>query len=209
MQISWNGLGSFTISAKPAQTEVSVVTNPFQPSEGKFKAQTGSILVRSHDDKDTSNLAAVTAEHPEAGKKVFVVDHAGEYEVQGLFVTGIDAPKKDGTPHTMYRFDAESLRVGFLGALDRALSASEVEALGPIDILILPAGGKGVLNPSDAAAVVAEIEPSIVIAAYVGSGDYAKPEALQRELGCQSESVNKFKVTKSGLAEDMRFILFT
>ncbi len=209
MQISWNGLGSFTISAKPAQTEVTIVTNPFMPGEAKFKVQTGSILVRSHDDKDTSNIGAVSSEHPENGRKVFVVEHAGEYEVLGFFVTGVDAPRKDGTPHTIYRFDAESLRIGFLGALDRQLSTAEIESLGPIDILILPAGGKGVLSASDAASVVAEIEPSLVIGSYVGSGDYAKAEALPRELGCQSETSNKFKVAKTSLPEDMRVILFS
>lgn len=209
MQISWNGLGSFTISAKPAQTEVTLVTNPFMPGEAKFKAQTASIVVCSHEGKDTSNLGAVTAENIDNGRQVFVVDHPGEFEVLGMFVTGIDAPKKDGLAHTLYRFDAEGLRLGFLGALDRALSEGEVEALGPIDVLIVPSGGQDVLNPSDAAAVIAQIEPSLVIPAYVRTDNYAKAEALQKELGCQSQGSAKLKVSKALLPEDLQMILFT
>lgn len=210
MQIIWNGFGSFTITAKPAQTEVTLVTNPFTSSEVKFKSVAASIVVQSHEGKDTGNLAAVSAEHPEEGRKTFVIPHAGEYEVQGVFVTGIHAPKKDGSAHTIYRFDAENMRVGFLGALDRPLTSSDVEALGPIDILILPAGGKDVLSASQAAEVVAQVEPRLVIASYVGDGEYGTVEALKRELGCQVEDVGKLKIVRTGLPEeDMKMVLLS
>ena len=209
MQITWNGLGSFTIAAKPAQTDVTLVTNPFSHSELKFKATEASLVVQSHEGKDTGNLSAISPEHPEEGRKTFIIPHAGEYEVQGIFVTGIHAPKKDNTPHTIFRFDAESMRIGFLGALDRPLSAAEVEALGPIDMLILPAGGKDVLTAAQAAEVVTLVEPRLVMAAYVDGAGYGSAEALKRELGCQSESVNKFKITRTGLPEeDMKMIIY-
>lgn len=205
MQISWNGLGSFTFVAKPAQSEVTVVTNPFASGETKFKATQASIVVQSHEGKDTNNLGAVSAEHAESGKDVFVVSHAGEYEVQGVFVTGINAPKKDGTPHALFRFDAESMKVGFLGAIDRVLTTSEVEALGPIDILILPAD-KSLLTAAQAAEIVGQVEPRIVIPSYT---DGAATDSLKRELGCQAESTAKYKIVRSGLPEeDMKMVTF-
>ena len=78
MQISWNGLGSFIVTAKPGASEMTLVTNPFVSGEAKFKPLEASIVVQSHAGKDTENLAAVSAEHPENGKKVFVLSHAGE-----------------------------------------------------------------------------------------------------------------------------------
>lgn len=210
MQIIWNGLGSFTITAKPAQTEVTLVTNPFTSSDVKFKSVQASLVVQTHEGKDAGNLSAISPEHPEEGRKTFVIPHAGEYEVQGIFVTGIHAPKKDGTPHTIYRFDAEGMRIGFLGALDRALTATDVEALGPIDILIVPAGGKDVLSASQAAEVVAQVEPRMVIASYVSDGDYGSVDALKRELGCQTEEVAKLKIVRTGLPEeDMKLVLLS
>lgn len=210
MQINWNGLGSFTIIAKPAQVEVSLVTNPFTSSELKFKPVEASIVVQTHDGKDANNLGAISAEHKEEGRKTFVIDQAGEYEVQGVFVTGIHAPKKDGTAHTIYRFDAEGMRVGYLGALDRALTTADIEALGPIDILIVPAGGKDVLSASAAAEVVAQVEPRLVIASYVGDDGYGTVEALKRELGCQSEEAGKLKIVRAGLPEeDMKLVLLS
>jgi hypothetical protein len=217
MQISWNGLGSFTIIAKPAQTEVTLVTNPFS---AEVSGETGrrpvftkieaSLVVQSHEGKDTNNLAAISAEHKEEGRKTFVIPHAGEYEVQGVFVNGIHAPKKDGSRHTIYRFDAEGMRVGFLGALDRPLTTTEVEALGPIDILIVPAGGKTVFSATQAAEAVAQVEPRLVIPSYVGSGDFGTAEALKRELGCQSEETGKLKIVRTGLPEeDMKMVILS
>lgn len=205
MQISWNGLGSFTFVAKPAQSEVTLVTNPFTSGETKFKATQASLVVQSHAGKDTNNLSAVSSEHADNGQEVFVVSHAGEYEVQGVFVTGIDAPRKDGTPHAIYRFDAEGMKIAFLGALDRALTAAEVESLGPIDILILPAD-KELLTAAQAAAIVGEVEPRIVIPSYT---DGAATDSLKRELGCQSEATAKFKIVRAGLpVEDMKMVTF-
>lgn len=206
MNIAWNGLGSVVVTAKIGQDEVSLVTNPFASAGSlKFpKNVPASLVVKSHVGDDTNNDVAVVPEH-EGDKSPFVIDHAGEYEVRGMFVTGIFAPKKDGTPHSIYRFDAESMHIGFLGAIDRPLSSKEQEELGAVDILLIPAGGEGVLSASAAAQAVAQIEPRIVIPMYVsaaegdGAGDVS---AFVREMSAPQETVAKFKITRAALPED-------
>ncbi|NBS67923.1 hypothetical protein EBT31_03285 [bacterium] len=209
MQISWNGLGCFSLVAKSGQGEVTVVTNPFKAQDDvKLKGGTASILVQSHEGKDTENLSAFSSEHPEEGRKIFVVKHAGEYEVQGIFVIGIDAPKKDGTPHAIYRIDAEGMHIGFLGALDRQLSAKEVDALGTVDILLVPVGGNGVLSAQEAAAVIAQVEPRMVIPSYMGTGNYGSADVVKREIACPTEETAKLKITRPQLPEeDMRMAI--
>ncbi|MCR4312442.1 MAG: MBL fold metallo-hydrolase [Candidatus Uhrbacteria bacterium] len=210
MNISWNGLGSFVVTAKPSQDEVTVVTNPFAVDGVRFpRSVAASIIAATHEGDDTSNRAAIVAEHE--GSKPFIVEHAGEYEVRGMFVTGVDAPKKDKTPHTIYRFDAEGIRVGFLGAIDRTLTEKELEALGPIDVLIVPAGGKDVLSATGASEVIAQIEPRVVIPSYVSSeAGYGDASALKRELSGSSEEVAKFKFTKAALPEEeMKLVILT
>ncbi len=211
MQILWNGLGCFSITAKPAQGEVTLVTNPFKTQDDlKQKGGVASLIATSHDGKDTDACSAFAVEHPEDHKRVFVIEHAGEYEVRGVFVTGVDAPKKDGTPHTIYRFDAEGIHIGFLGALDRQLTAKEIDALGSIDILILPAGGQGVLSPEEAGSVVAEVEPRMVIPSYIDTGSYAPRERVKTVMGCAADELSKLKITKAQLPEeDMRMALLT
>ncbi len=211
MQIAYNGFGSFTLTFKPALTDVTLVTNPFLSDSVKFKPVAASLCVESHDGKDANNAKEVQPEHPDEGQKVFVVTHPGEYEVRGVFVTGIDAPKKDGTPHAIYRFDSESVHIGFLGALDRELTEKEIDQLGPIDILILPAGGKTVLNASQAGEIISQIEPRMVIPSYVNGEDgYGTADALKRELSCPTEEVSKLKIVKAGLPEeDMKLVTFS
>lgn len=209
MQISWNGLGCFTLVTKPVQGEVTVVTNPFKAQDDlKVKGGTASLILQTHEGKDTDNVSIFEPEHPEEGRKIFIIKHAGEYEVQGVFVIGIDAPKKDGTPHTLYRIDAEGMHVGFLGALDRQLTAKEIDILGTIDILIVPTGGSGVLSAQDASAVVAQIEPRLVIPSYADTGEYASFDVVKREMGCLTDEMPKLKVTRAQLPEeDMRMTI--
>lgn len=204
MQLIWNGKSSLTLVFKPAQSEVTVVTDPFSGDNPKFKPQAASLAVSSLGTKETTNIGALEVEHPEDVKKVFEVRHAGEYEVRGVFVTGVDAPLKDGTPHTIYRFDAEGMKVGFLGRIDRLMTSKEIEALGSVDILAIPAGDNGVLSPKLAAELAAMVEPRIVVPICVddGSGQFASVEAVKRELGGASEETGRLKITKAQLPQE-------
>lgn len=205
MQISWNGFGSFTLVSKPALSEVTVVTNPFTAQLGKMKVQAATISVHSHEGRDAKNASVLEAEHPEERKEVFAVDQPGEYEVAGVFVHGVYAPKKDGSAHAVFAIVTEGMRVGFLGALDRALTDKEIEALGPVDILLIPAGGANVLTPSQAAELVTRIEPRMVIPAYVQSSDAEDAAAaaqLASTLGVSPTVVAKLKIAKSGLPQE-------
>ncbi len=214
MNISWNGLGSIVLTAKLGQSEASLVTNPFNNVGGlKFpKSIAASIIVQTHAGVDTEGIDAIVAEH-EGDKKPFVISHAGEYEIKGLSVTGIRAPKKDGTEHTIYRFDGEGIHVGFLGAIDRQLTSKEQELLGAIDILIIPAGGKNVLSASMASEVIAQIEPRMVIPIYVSAVEddgFGDVSAFVREISVANETMSKLKIVKAGLPEeDMTMVILT
>lgn len=201
MQIVGNGLGSFTISAKTGQGDVTVVTNPYGAEVGKFpRAVTASMVVSSHEGEDASAFDAVAPEYPEDKRCPFVVEHAGEYEVRGVAVTGVAAPRKDGSAHTVYRIDAEGMGIGFLGALDRALTDKEVEALGTVDILIVPGTSAALAGEN-----VAKVEPRMVIPSYVED-----TSAVVRELGCPAETSSKLKLTRAALPEeDMKLVTIT
>lgn len=204
MMVSWNGLGSFTFNMKTTQGDVTLVTNPYtQGGDMKFpRSIAASVVVASHEGNDTDNLEAITPEYPEDKRCPFVVTHAGEFEVRAVAVTGVRAAKKDGTPHTVYRIDAENMSIGFLGALDRPLTDKEAEDLGNIDVLIVPAGGGETMSATTAAEVVAVIEPRLVIPSYA-----ADPSAFCRELSCPKEETTKLKLSRAMLPEeDMKII---
>lgn len=211
MIIQWFGLGNFSISGKVGGEDVAVVTDPYGDTFGVRppRAMQANMVAQSHQKGYADNIDMVTA--PE-GKEVFAVTHAGEYETSGVFVNGIHAPTKALPGHTIYRVFLEEMSIGFLGALDRKLTDSEIEDLGDIHVLILPVGGDDVLSPADAADVVAQVEPRIVIPAHYHidklNTKHGTVESFVKSLGVTPTREQKFKVTKSSLpAEDMELVI--
>lgn len=208
MQIQWHGLGCFTISGKPSVGEVRVVTDPFGPKADKKTPRSlkGVMAISSHDGEMAKHIE--TDSGPEETSKPFAVVHAGEYEVQGVFATGIHAPLKDKTMHTIYLIRMEGMRIAFLGALDRKLTDKEIEALGEVHILIIPVGGDAVLKADEAAEVVNQVEPRMVIPSYYGSGEMTDEKGFCKEVACPVEESPKLKIQKSGLpTDDMQMVV--
>ncbi|MFA6131032.1 MAG: MBL fold metallo-hydrolase [Patescibacteria group bacterium] len=206
MQIVWHGLSCFEVNAKLGSVEATVITDPYGESAGVKipRSMKANMVVVSHDQDIANNLSAVSDE--EEGSVPFLVNHAGEYEVRGIFATGIRVPKKDGTEHTIYRLYVENVKIAFLGALDRALTADEIAALGDIDVLLVPVGGHSVLTSDEAQDMIKEIEPRLLIPYY-----YQIPgckfeldgiEGFCKELSCTHVEDGKLKITKSGLSEE-------
>lgn len=136
-----------------------------------------------------------------------VVEWAGDYEFGDFSIHGasarrhIDAGSSEMLS-TIYRIGIGETNVALLGNIDPKLSEDQLEALGVIDILILPVGGGGyTLDATSAAAVVRQIEPKVVIPVHYAD-DTLKYEVPQdtvdtfiKELGAPvEESGGRYKV---------------
>ena len=177
MNISWLGLSSILLETKQQDREVNVVIDPYQNETGLRFPRTvkSQFVLSSRDHEDQNNIEAIEG----VSEKPFLVNSPGEYEVQGVFVYGIEAPRngaKEGTqePHTIWRIEAEGISIAHLGAINRALTDKELESLPSIEVLILPVGGNAVLDSKEAAKIIERIEPRIVIPTY-----YAIPNVKQ------------------------------
>lgn len=205
MNIQWFGLGNFSISGKMGGDDVICVTDPFTDKFGlrPARAQQAHMLVCSHEGGYADNIESVAA--PE-GKTLFTATHAGEFESNKIFAHGIHVPTKANPAHTIYRIFIEDMVVGFLGALDRKLNDDEIEALGDVHVLIVPVGGDDVLSPGDAADVVGQVEPRIVIPSYYHSEGlktkHGTVESFIKSIGVTPVRESKYKVTKSSLPEE-------
>lgn len=138
-----------------------------------FKLQIGNVtvLLDPHDgtqgiraprsQADLTLVAKSDGRNPAAGgANSFVIDRPGEYEIKGVSVYGI--PANDAS-QTFFVVEAEGLRLGHLGDLNRILQNGEMEHLDSADILFLPVGGHGVLDAVKAQEVISELEPRVVI----------------------------------------------
>lgn len=161
IEIQWLGHACFRIKAR----EGIVLTDPYGPEIGlKLGRPTAHIVTVSHEEADHNNVAAVRGLRSEP----FVIRGPGEYEIGGIFILGIrtyrDMRKgKVRGKNTVYVIEFGEATLCHLGDLGHPLDDEELAEIGSVDVLMVPVGGKHSLNASQAAEVVAQIEPRIAI----------------------------------------------
>lgn len=211
MDITWYGLSCFRIIERGM---ISVVTDPYDPKVGlgELKLRADVVTV-SHDAPGHNYTKAV-----KIGRRV--IDGPGEYEIGGVFITAIrmkskaSKNKEKETPNgnTLYVFDYGSVSVAHLGDLDAVPSQAQIEAMGAVDVALVPVGGGGALSPSEAAEVISLIEPSIVIPMHYKTGKeeikLGDVSGFLKEMGIdEPEPLESLAVTKSSLTDETQVIV--
>ncbi|MFH1620725.1 MAG: MBL fold metallo-hydrolase [Patescibacteria group bacterium] len=205
MQLFWHGYSSIRIESKSADSEVSVVTDPYQNEASLRFPRTlePDVLVLSHQDQKRFNIEGV-------GNAPFIVSDPGECEIKNVFIQGIqDREIEAGTKFrpVVYRIVVENIALAFLGQINRRLTDYELEELSNIDILLLPVGGGDVMSAKTAHETIKEVDPRIVVPLYFSlpgiKVELASVDAFCKELGvCKREDMNKLKLTKKDLPAD-------
>ncbi|MBI2100663.1 MAG: MBL fold metallo-hydrolase [Candidatus Vogelbacteria bacterium] len=106
------------------------------------------------------------------GRRPFVIDGPGEYEVAGAFVRGFASLGPGLKINTIFDLVLDGKRLAHLGALaDSDLPAAVKEEMGPVDILFVSiadsprfgeAGGK-LLNPRSAYQLALTFNPHLIV----------------------------------------------
>jgi L-ascorbate metabolism protein UlaG (beta-lactamase superfamily) len=140
-----------------------VVTDPYDHREIGYEPLKlkGDIVTISHNTPGHNFASAVKGDP-------YLIDGPGEFEIGGIFVTGIQTnghSKKDPNEirNTLYLFDFNGINVVHLGDLNRVPTQTEVEDFGPVHIALVPVGGGGSLTAIKATEVISLLEPNIVI----------------------------------------------
>ncbi|MBM3144784.1 MAG: MBL fold metallo-hydrolase [Chloroflexi bacterium] len=209
MKITWHGLSCFRLSARGLAT---VVTDPYDEEVvgyGPLNLR-GHIVSISQDSPAYNNEGAVQS-------KQRVINGPGEYEIGGVFITAVrtngeDKCKKNELPNTLYVFDYEGVTVAHLGNLNRVPSQSQVEALGTVNIAMVPVGGGEGLNAAKAAEVISLLEPGIVIPMHYGTPECKiKLDQLSKflkEMGLGTiKSDEELNVTASSVPEETQVVV--
>lgn len=164
MHIFWHGQSCFQIIASQQKGEqVKIVIDPFSEEAGlRLPKLEADILLVTHDHYDHNNIKAV-------GQDPFLIAGPGEYERKEIFIHGIpsyhdDQKGKERGQNTIYIIEAEEMRLCHMGDFgETELSPEQLEAIGDIDILMVPVGGTFTIDAKGAAKVIAQIEPRIAI----------------------------------------------
>ncbi len=214
MEITWYGHSCFRLSERGRAT---IATDPFDDSLGydvpRIKAD---IVTVSHEAPGHNYVSAVKGAREIRGP--------GEYEIGGVFITGIATGKPDSARkrkdankdqrNTLYLFDFDGVTVCHLGDLDHVPTQTQIENLGTVGIALVPVGGGGGLNAAHAAEVISLIEPAIVIPMhYRTATSSVKLDPLSKflkEMGLGNlKPQDSLKVTKSQLPDETQVVVLS
>ncbi len=143
--------------------------NPISKSSHLKQTRCGAdIVLVSLEHEDMNGVELM--EHGD--REPFVVRGPGEYEVRDVLIKGYPTVSSYGgreRVNTVYLVMLEKMLLLYLGALGtKSLPAELKEAIDDVDVLFVPIGGDGVLEPSDAHELAVSIEPKLVIPMHYG-----------------------------------------
>ncbi|MBU0493755.1 MAG: MBL fold metallo-hydrolase [Chloroflexi bacterium] len=159
MDIKWLGHACFLLQDRQG---VRLVMDPYNETIGyKLPYPTADIVTLSHEHRDHGYVAGVRG-NPQ------VVRTPGPHTVRGIAITGIATHhdevggQKRGS-NMVYCVTMDDVRMCHLGDLGHPLSAPQLEALDGVDVLMAPVGGTYTLDARQAADLVRQVRPRIVI----------------------------------------------
>jgi L-ascorbate metabolism protein UlaG (beta-lactamase superfamily) len=211
VEITWLGHSCFRLRDRAA----TAVTDPYGKDMGLILPRVrADIVTVSHDADDHNFIRGVKGDFQ-------VLSGPGEYEVSSVFVTGLELrgerkAKKDAAPtprNTVFLLEFDDLTVCHLGDLNIVPTQAQVEeALGEVDVLLIPVGGGESLNASQAAEVVSLLEPHIVIPMHYKVPDVESKldpvSKFLKEMGLDKVPPQEtLKVSRGGLPEETQVVL--
>jgi len=211
MKIRYLGHSSFKI----VTGSVTIITDPFNPEKVglPYPKVQADLVLSSHDHPDHNYFEGVTGEP-------FVISAPGEYEVKGVKVRGFQTfhDDKGGVErgkNTIYLVETEDLSLCHLGDLGHLLDDKIVEEFEDLDVLFVPVGGVYTLSVSDAAKVVAQLEPKYIFPMHYlienGKGtikDLQPVSAFLGEMGVgQIEPKDELNINSKSLPEEAETVV--
>ena len=199
MEIKYLGHSCFRIKGK----NTTVITDPYAPDLGyAMGKQTANIVCISHQHAGHNFTEGISGEPR-------IVSRPGEYEIGDAILIGLPAfhDSEKGIirgKNVIFVIAMDDLVICHLGDLGHALKEDEIEEIGNVDILMVPVGDMSALNASNAARLVRQIEPGIVIPMHYqlpqSNRELEPVERFLAEMGTSSVLPQpKLNVTKSNL----------
>jgi len=216
MELTWYGRTCIRLRGRDAV----VVADPYQSIVGPTgRGITGDIVTFSR--PDPRPLPRAKGKPSRDGKTLlpsslddaFVLDGPGEYEVKEILVTGVRTYLDDergavAGKQVAFVVEVDGVHTIHLGEIAHLLSEEKLADIGPVDIACVPLGGT--LTPTTAAAIVAQLDPSIVVPMPLCDDDADCADALKRffhEMGTEPTTQAKLSVTATSLPSETQTVL--
>jgi L-ascorbate metabolism protein UlaG (beta-lactamase superfamily) len=159
MKITWFGQSCFLITA---ENGMKILTDPFKDMLGyKLPQIEADIVSISHNHSDHNYVKAVKGDFEP-------INQPGGFLKNGIAVQGVETfhDKASGArkgKNLVFKFVIDEINLCHLGDLGHILNSAQIEAIGKVDILLLPVGGGFTIDARDAVQVMRQLNPAIVI----------------------------------------------
>jgi len=211
MELTWYGLGCFRISERGYPT---VLTDPFDEERAEL------ALPRARADIVTSSWFIDEPENAR-WKGIRGVSHTiagpGEYEIGGIFLAGVATfrDRKRGTllgQNIVYSFNVNGVVVCHLGELGSTPTQAQIEAMGRVNVLLIPVGIPDGLSLTMASEIISLIEPDIVVPMHYKTSDSQTKRMpvtrFLKEMGvAQSNPEPMLKLSSGTIPEEPQIVL--
>lgn len=158
MKIIWLGHASFLIEAGSNR----IITDPYDEATGyRIPDVSADLVTISHGHHDHNSLEWVLG-------KPQVVSALGRTQFRDIEIFGISSfhDQENGRlrgDNTIFVIKAEGLVVCHLGDLGHLLNNDQLEAIGKVDVLLVPVGGTYTITAREAVELVEAMKPRVTI----------------------------------------------
>ena len=209
MEITWLGHSCFKLKGKQA----TVITDPFSPATGYTLGKvTADIVTVSHPHPGHSYVQGV-ADEPR------VLKSPGEYESAGVLTVGVHTyhDNEKGAQrgkNTAFVIDVDDVMICHLGDLGHVLTAEQVAEINGVDVLLIPVGNVSTIDAVQAAQIVRQLEPKIVIPMHYKTEaekkDLETADRFLKEMGVKEAIAQpKLLVNKSSMPLTMQVVMLS
>jgi len=160
MKIKWFGQSAFLLTSK-AGTRILIDPYDRLLRYKMSKPIEADIVAVTHNHGDHNKIHVASGNY-------LLVNEPKEYNYEDVSVKGIrtyhdKANGKKRGKNIIFRFDVDGLKICHCGDLGHLLTEEQVKAIGKVDILMVPVGGRTTINSAEAVQVMHQLDATVTI----------------------------------------------
>ena len=196
---------------------MTIISDPYESDGLGFPAlaMRADVVTISNDHPHHAGLSGIEG-------RPKVLRGPGEYEIGGALIWGVRTSARadgdaTGSParNTAFIIQLEELTVCHLGDVSKApLSPEELTHIKDADVLLVPVGGNCTINATQAAEVVAQVEPKLIVPMHYATAETRgqivldEVERFCKELGATEAAARpRLSITPTALPAEPTVVL--
>ena len=164
MKIKWLGHACFLLEA---DNGIRLITDPYE--SGAFEGAIGYGPVR-----EMADIVTVSHYHLDHGHTDDIdgdyklIDKTGFYDIRGVRIEGVESwhdnnGGSDRGSNIIFKIKMDTINICHFGDLGHVLDEKTLDPLRPVDIALIPVGGRFTINSGEATSVIKELDPKVTI----------------------------------------------